>query len=174
MLEREAIELSYAENQVDASHSILWRRLDVPGHDAAALFSLDGVWRRSGSAIFAHDREPCRLDYLVLCDSKWQTLSTTVTGWIGCRPVDIEIVADSKRQWRLNGREVPVRAAWLGFPDLELEPLEQAYRRTGPRTYVYQSHGGRFIREIEVEESGFVVRYPGLWEMEARASIPNP
>jgi hypothetical protein len=209
MLEREATECSHAESRVDArdaSHSILWRRLDLPGHDAAALFFVDGVWRLSGSAVFANDQEPCRLDYLALCDSKWQTLSTTVTGWIGRRPVDIEIVVDSQHQWRLKGRkhpqvagcidvdlnfspatnllpirrlglsegqEAPVRAAWLRFPSLELEPLEQVYRRTGPRTYVYQSDGGRFVREIEVDEFGFVVRYPGLWEMEARASMPN-
>lgn len=43
-----------------------------------------------------------------------------------------------------------------------------------PRAYVYQSHGGRFIREIEVDEFGFVVHYPGFWKVEARASIPNP
>jgi hypothetical protein len=186
--------------------SILWRRVDESGHEAASLFFRDGLWRLSGAAVFAEEGQPCRLDYSVLCDPRWRTLSAKVTGWIGCRPVDIEIVADSKRQWRLNVQERPevagcidvdlnfspatnllpirrldlsegqkaaVRAAWLRFPGLEFEPLEQVYRRTGPRTYVYQSDRGRFVREIQVDEFGFVARYPGLWEMEAQASGPN-
>lgn len=60
-----------------------------------------------------------------------------------------------------------VRAAWLTFPDLTLEPLEQAYRRTGPTTYRYEAPGQGFAAELEVNPAGFVVRYPGLWEREA-------
>ena len=26
---------------------------------------------------------PCRLDYLVVCDSEWQTLSGKAAGWVG-------------------------------------------------------------------------------------------
>ena len=71
------------ENPVDeprVHRSILWRRLDRPGHEAAIVFFRDDLWRLSGSAVFMHDGRPCRLDYQVLCDPKWQTLSAKVTG----------------------------------------------------------------------------------------------
>ena len=55
--------------------SVLWRRLDSPGHESARLLFQHPYWRLTGTAVFAHDRQPCRLDYLVTCDSEWQTLS---------------------------------------------------------------------------------------------------
>jgi len=48
------------------------------------------------------------------------------------------------------GQGAEVRAAWLGFPDLTLEPLEQLYRRLDVGTYRYEGAGGRFLTELEV------------------------
>ena len=64
------------------------------------------------------------------------------------------------------GEEARVLAAWLRFPSFRLEPLEQVYRRTGERTYRYSSADGAFVRDLEVDEAGFVTRYPGFWEAE--------
>jgi hypothetical protein len=61
------------------------------------------------------------------------------------------------------GAEARVVAAWLRFPSFRLEPLEQGYARTGPRAYRYSSGGGRFVRDLEVREDGFVTEYPGFW-----------
>jgi hypothetical protein len=65
------------------------------------------------------------------------------------------------------GQEAVVRAAWLGFPSLALEPLEQVYRRIDATTYRYESAGGRFATELQVNASGLVTRYPSFWEVEA-------
>lgn len=209
MAERNAIAAAREGNHHDAhpaGRSVLWRRLDLPGHEAAFVFFLDDLWHLSGSAVFAYDGRPCRLDYLVLCDPKWRTLSAKVAGWIGCEPVDIEISTDSNHRWRLNHQECPeaagcidvdlnfspatnllpirrldlfegqesqVRAAWLHFPSLQLEPLEQVYRRIGERTYSYQNTGRGFVAEIEVDEFGLVTCYPGLWQVEAHAATRN-
>ena len=70
---------------------------------------------------------------------------------------------------RLNlaiGEEAQVHAAWLGFPSLTLERLDQTYRRTGDATYEYRSDGGRFQAKLEVDHDGLVVNYPGLWRRE--------
>ncbi len=64
------------------------------------------------------------------------------------------------------GQSAEVRAAWLSFPALTLELLEQVYRRTSEATYAYASDGGRFTAELSVSGDGFVTRYPGLWEAE--------
>ena len=67
------------------------------------------------------------------------------------------------------GAEVPVRAAWLRFPELTLEPLDQTYRRVGERAYVYESAGGAFRADLHVDEQGVVARYGDLWTAEAGA-----
>jgi hypothetical protein len=54
----------------------------------------------------------------------------------------------------------------LRFPTFNLERLEQIYRRTGPLTYRYNSAGGSFIRELQVNEAGLVTSYPDFFELE--------
>ncbi len=99
------------------NQSILWRRLDQPGHEYARLSFQESSWRLIGTAVFAHNLQPCRLDYLVVCDSQWQTLSGRVAGWIGDETVEIELSVDSAHHWRLNGAECPEVA---GCTDLDL------------------------------------------------------
>lgn len=183
-----------------AERTILWRRLDTPGHEAARLVERGAERVLEGTAVFADEGRVCRLDYRVACDAAWRTTATTVRGWVGREPVEIEITADAAGRWTMNGREVPevegavdvdlnfspstnllpirrlglavggeepVRAAWLRFPSLRLEPFEQRYRRLGEDLYRYESSGGQFMREIRVDPSGLVTLYPGLWETEA-------
>ena len=64
------------------------------------------------------------------------------------------------------GDEREVRAAWLRFPSFALEPLAQLYRRTAPTTWRYESAAGRFTADLEVNEAGFVLHYPGLCRAE--------
>lgn len=87
--------------------TILWRRLDTPGHDHARLSPREGGWLLAGTALFAHGGLPCRLDYRVLCDAAWRTESATVEGWAGSGPVRHHLAADADRRWRLDGAEQP-------------------------------------------------------------------
>lgn len=64
------------------------------------------------------------------------------------------------------GAQQAVRAAWLRFPSLELEPLEQTYTRLSDDRYRYESAGGQFTAELLVDEAGFVRDYPGIWVAE--------
>jgi hypothetical protein len=97
--------------------SILWRRLDQPGHESARLSLQHSHWHLVGTAVFEHHQQPCRLDYLVMCDAGWHTISGKVAGWVGNQSVEIELSADSARRWRLNGLECP---AVTGCLDLDL------------------------------------------------------
>ncbi len=181
----------------EGDEAILWRRLDQPGHEAARLSFQHPYRYLAGTAVFAEKQEPCRLDYLVVCDAAWLTLSGRVTGWVGEKVIEIELAVDAASRWTLNGTEHPemtgcldldlnfspstnllpirrldlaigqeakVRAAWLRFPSFALEPLDQLYRRIGETTYRYESAGGRFVADLEVNRAGFVVRYPGFWQ----------
>jgi hypothetical protein len=89
------------------NQALLWRRLDLPGHDHARLSPRLGGWLLSGTALFAHGGLPCRLDYRVLCDAAWRTESATVEGWAGSESVRVHIAADEHRRWRLDGTEQP-------------------------------------------------------------------
>ncbi len=181
-------------------HTILWRRVDRPGHESARLSFNHPDWYLCGTAVFAHDQQPCRLDYRVVCDGQWQTLSGKVAGWVGQEMVEVDVSVDSTLSWRLNnkecsevagcidldlnfspstnllpirrlglsvGQEAVVRAAWLRFPSFKLEPLEQLYRRVDTDTYRYESAGGKFVADLNVNETGFVTIYPNVWQTEA-------
>jgi len=90
--------------QVD--ETILWERLDRPGHESARLRRRGSEHVLEGSAVFEHEGAPCRLDYLVVADDRFQTLRGTVRGWLGQRGVEIEIAAESGR-WSMNGEKCP-------------------------------------------------------------------
>lgn len=64
------------------------------------------------------------------------------------------------------GESASVRAAWLRFPELTLEALEQTYTRLSHNRYLYESGGGAFRRELSVSDDGMVLDYPGLWTAE--------
>ena len=65
------------------------------------------------------------------------------------------------------GESAVVRAAWLRFPDLSFRPLDQRYTRTGDRTWRYESGGGAFTADLEVDAAGMVRRYGDVWIAEA-------
>ncbi len=99
------------------NETILWRRLDTPGHEASRCFWDNTSWHLTGTAVFAYDAQSCRLDYSVICNAAWQTLTGVVNGWIGDETIGIEISVDATRRWRLNGTDCPAVA---GCTDIDL------------------------------------------------------
>jgi len=97
--------------------TILWRGLVLPGHEACRLFSQDAHWHLEGTAVFSHEQQTCRLDYQVVCDAAWRTLSTSVAGWMGTTVVAIQIKTDAAGHWWLNEVEQPDVA---GCTDIDL------------------------------------------------------
>jgi len=99
----------------------------------------------------------------------WKVGGADVARIGGCVDVDLNFSPSTNLLpiRRLNlavGEERSVRAAWLRFPTFRFEPLEQSYRRLSRNRYRYQSAGGRFETDLEVDENGFVTRYPRFWE----------
>jgi uncharacterized protein len=183
---------------------MLWRRLDTPGHEAASITRQRDRWNLAGTALFAHEGKPCRLDYVIECDAGWETREVSVRGDIGGRPVVLALSRSAGKMWTASdvphpdldgcidvdlgftpstnilpirrlglavGAHAAVRAAWVRFPELTVEVLEQTYTHLGDRMYLYESAGGNFRREITVNEEGFVIDYPGLWREETGSGI---
>jgi len=82
--------------------NILWRGIYWRGHEACRLYQLDTEWRLEGTAVFSHEGRPCRLAYVIACDSSWNTLRGMVSGWVGNDNVNIEISVDAQHRWRVN------------------------------------------------------------------------
>jgi hypothetical protein len=88
-------------------HTILWRRLDTPGHDVCRVEPSDEGWRLDGVAVFLHEGSPARLAYGVGCDAAWRTLDGFVRGFVGNRVVDIAIERRPHGGWIVDRRPVP-------------------------------------------------------------------
>ena len=101
--------------------AILWRRLDRPGHESARLSFGEDTWQLAGTAVFAHEGRPCRLDYLVVCDAAWRTVSGRVAGWVGDEAVEIALTVDASRHWWINGAVCPEVAGCIDL-DLNFSP----------------------------------------------------
>jgi hypothetical protein len=109
---------------------ILWRRLDLPGHDAAGLRQTVGGAELRGMAVFQDEGGPAALRYSVGCDSEWRSTEATVEGWCGARAVAVRIQRSSDGTWTLNGVLCPSVAGCidldLGFsPATNLLPLRR-------------------------------------------------
>jgi hypothetical protein len=87
--------------------SILWSRLDTPGHDACSLRENDVGWQLDGAAVFLHEGVPARLTYNVTCDGSWRTRSGEIDGWVGTEPIAFSITRSAEGMWTRNGDAVP-------------------------------------------------------------------
>ncbi|HEX8321057.1 putative glycolipid-binding domain-containing protein [Longimicrobium sp.] len=108
---------------------------------------------------------------IAVADGVWRMNGVEVPQVAGCVDVDLNFSPSTNLLpiRRLNlavGERAEVRAAWLRFPSLALEPLQQTYIRTGEHAYRYESAGGAFVRDLQVDEAGFPTRYPDFWERE--------
>lgn len=101
---------------MEEERSIIWRRLDMPGHESARVYGDPDGWYLDGASIFLHDGKPCRLEYLIQCDPDWQTTFVTIDGWVGDEVVEVEMSA-SEDGWYFNEEEV---AGFEGCADIDL------------------------------------------------------
>jgi uncharacterized protein len=176
--------------------AILWRRLDIEGHDSCQLVRLEDGWRLTGMAVFGHEGQACVASYEAESDAAWRTRSAKVTGWLGSTALDFHITADTGK-WKLNdveqpqvagcidvdlgftpatnllalrrhaltvGQQTAAPAAYLAFPELRMQRLEQTYRRLDATKYNYIANVYGYDDVLEVSEHGFVLDYPGLWK----------
>lgn len=98
----------------------------------------------------------------------WQRDGTVAAGLAGCTDVDLGISPSTNalpvNRLRLEpGRVGAIRAAWVRFPGLEVEPAEQTYERLEEQRYRYRSLTSGFEAEVEVDDDGMPVDYAGIW-----------
>src|SRR5512139_1294869 len=104
--------------------AMLWRRLDVAGHDACRLVERDDGWRLEGAAAFRHEGVPACLAYAVDCDREWRTRDGTVHGWLGGRPVDVRVARTPDGTW--TRRPNRAQSGRLRRPGSGIHPGDQS------------------------------------------------
>jgi uncharacterized protein len=107
-------------------------------------------------------------------DHRWQKDGIALAEVSGCVDVDLGFspATNTLPIRRLNlpvGSAREVTAGWVKFPDLDVRPLRQRYSRLSAATYLYESLESGFRAEIEVDETGMVLRYGGGWERIAQS-----
>jgi len=85
----------------------------------------------------------------------------------GCLDIDLSATPSTNtlplRRLKLQrGESLPVTAAWVRFPSLEIATLQQTYKRLDETRYLYESATG-CTAQIRVDASSVVFDYPGVW-----------
>jgi len=103
------------------STTILWRRLDAPGHDACRVVTHAQGWEMRGTAVFLHQGQPARLTYLLEGDPGWTTRRGEVQGFLGNTTVDVRVARSPEGSWTFNGAAVPALDSY-GHLDFSFTP----------------------------------------------------
>jgi uncharacterized protein len=107
-------------------------------------------------------------------DQRWQQDGKALADVAGCVDVDLGFSPATNtlpiRRLDLSvGSGCEVTAGWVKFPDLTVRPLRQRYTRLSAATYLYESLESGFRAEIEVDDTGMILRYAGGWERIAQS-----
>lgn len=145
------------EYEIDCDSHWLTRRCTLAGYVGATVVALDVVRNAFGD---------------------WTVGGVSAAHLKGCDDIDLGFTPATNllpiRRLDLRvGAKAAVRAAWVRFPELTLEVLDQVYTRLASDRYLYESTGGSFRRELRVDDVGFVLDYPDFWRAEANLRDPQ-
>ena len=126
-------------------------------------------WQTKTVKVLGHiGTEPCAI-LIESANGSWALNGVPCPEVEGCVDVDLGFSPSTNllpiRRLDIKvGQKEMVKAAWLKFPEMTLTLLEQSYARKSETHYVYESRGGAFTADLEVNHDGFVTLYPELWE----------
>jgi hypothetical protein len=149
--------------------------LTYEGRHCTLRYSIecDGHWQTCSASIRGDiGGQAVSLDLTRNEASEWHANGIAIPVVDGCIDVDLGFSPSTNllpiRRLSLEiGSRATVRAAWVRFPELSVEVLEQAYTRLAKNRYLYESNDGAFRKELLVSKEGFVLEYADYWHAEA-------
>jgi uncharacterized protein len=168
---------------------LVWRGLEEWLAEACEV-TLSGDRLQARGVQLGAEPHPYRVDYDLITGANWVTHRLRVA--CGERSLDLFRAGDGT--WTANGEPQPhVRGAldcdlafspltnfmparrltgdsadhvmaWVSLPDLGVRRSEQRYEALGPGRVRFVELDGDFTADLELDEDGFVVRYPRLAE----------
>ena len=128
---------------------------------------VDDAWRTRKVEVDLEDGGHRHLSLTTDGEGNWSRDGQRLDQVAGCLDVDLE--------WSPSTNTLPIRrlglapgetkslgAAWVRFPSLEVQRLEQMYDRLEERGYGYRS--GRFTADLVADGDGIVLRYGMNWK----------
>jgi hypothetical protein len=143
--------------------------------EAAALryaVDCDDAWRtRAGTVRGWIGARDVSLAIARDADDRWTLNGAPCDAVAGCVDVDYGFSPSTnllpiRRLGLAVGDAAPVRTAWVRFPELTLELLEQSYRRLDDATWAFATADGAFHATLDVDAHGVVTRYGDWWVAE--------
>lgn len=170
----------WKRKDVDGLESTRVRLLEPNWHvEGGAVFAFEGVacrldydiqctrqWQTRSALVTGWIGERAiAIDIARSPAGEWRLNGAVVRQVAGCEDIDLNFSPSTNllpiRRLALDvGMSANVRAAWLRFPELVLQPLEQTYTRLGLDTFHYKS--GTFEADITVDEEGLALDY-AVW-----------
>lgn len=169
-----------AQTGAGLEHLVLWREdaalvaqgvvigeRDAPAYGAAYTLRCDLAWRVRQALVEVAGGD--RLELLSDGEGHWRGEDgRPIDALDGC--IDIDLTASCftntlpiRRLAPVPGERHAIDVAYLHIPSLLVERSAQAYTCLGMNTYRFESVADGFQAELEVDDDGFVVRYPGLF-----------
>lgn len=137
------------------------------------LIECDAEWRTTSCVLTGQIGDKAVEIEIKRDGETWTANGVEISAVAGCEDVDLGFspatnLLPIRRLGLKVGQSASVRAAWVHFPELKVQLLEQKYTRLAEDKYRYESGGGSFRRELKVDDKGFVLEYPDLWYAESR------
>jgi hypothetical protein len=138
------------------------------GYDVFYRIECDAAWRTRYVSV-AEASTSRSLELWSTGDGHWQGEDgRMLVDLIDAVDVDISATPFSntlpiRRVGLALGQSLEIVAAYIEVPSLRVSADRQRYTRIAPSMYRYESHDGTFVREVEVDDEGFVTQYPGLF-----------
>jgi hypothetical protein len=128
---------------------------------------VDAGWRTRKVEVELEDGGQRRLSLTVDGEGNWSQDGQHLEQVGGCIDVDLEWSPSTntlpiRRLAMAPGDTKTVAAAWVRFPSLEVQRIEQSYERLAERRYRYRS--GRFTADLAVDKDGLVLQYGVNWK----------
>jgi uncharacterized protein len=144
---------------------ILQAHGDAP-HVVRYVIQVDDSWRTRSVEVELEDGGRREIKLTSDGGGHWSRDGQTIGELDGCVDVDLE--------WSPSTNTLPIRrlgleveesravtAAWLRFPSLQVQRLDQSYERLAERRYRYRS--GRFTADLATDDDGLVLEYGVNW-----------
>ena len=141
----------------------------VVGDGFGAFYSIrcDHAWRVRHAVVEVAGRG--RIELSADGAGSWQDgQGVPIPALAGC--IDIDLTASCftntlpiRRLGDALAARQAIDVAYVWIPELTVEPARQAYTRLGANLVRFESIGSGFHADLQVDDEGLVVRYPGLF-----------
>jgi hypothetical protein len=128
---------------------------------------VDAAWRTRKVEVELEDGGQQGLSLTADGEGNWSHNGERLEQVAGCIDVDLEWSPSTntlpiRRLELAIGETKSVAAAWVRFPSLEVQRIEQSYERLAERRFRYRS--GRFTADLAVDEDSMILQYGVNWK----------